>query len=259
MNPSIISIHYCPVKSLSFSSIKKTFVKKNLGIVNDRIFSFSRNINLKTAKLIQNLPKDRKLNHFLTLKNSPVLNKYKFTYNNDLLSMYKDEKIIISISEYENFNDDLISRKLLELEKSLIEPIFLLKNKKYPLFDTTHSSKISNTISLINLNSIKDLEKKINKVIEPSRFRGNLYISDIDAWEERNWINSIIRINKIHFKVVKHIARCSATNLQPNSDNITINLPRAIKKHYNHIDMGVYLSPLDDGEINICDNIYLNE
>ena len=259
MNCFISSIHYYPVKSLSFSSVQKSIIKKDFGIIYDRIFSFTRNINYKKAKLIEKFPKERKLNYFLTLKNSPVLNKYKFHYDKNELKLNQDNIMILSISTEDENKFYIYCKKLIELEKSLSKSLYLLKNEKYPFFDTTHSSKISNTISLINLNSIKDLEKKINKVIEPSRFRGNLYISDIDAWEERNWINSIIRINKIHFKVVKHIARCSATNLQPNSDNITINLPRAIKKHYNHIDMGVYLSPLDDGEINIGDNIYLNE
>ena len=71
MNSSISSIHYCPVKSLSFSSIKNIIVKKNLGISNDRIFSFTRNIDFEKAKLIQRKPLERKLNYFLTLKNSP--------------------------------------------------------------------------------------------------------------------------------------------------------------------------------------------
>ena len=37
---------------------------------------FSRNIDLEKAKLVERNPNERKLNNFLTLKNSPVLNKY---------------------------------------------------------------------------------------------------------------------------------------------------------------------------------------
>ena len=32
--------------------------------------------------------------------------------------------------------------------------------------------------------------------IEISRFRGNIYVDGINAWEERNWIGKIIKINK---------------------------------------------------------------
>ena len=72
MNCLIKSINYCPVKSVSFQSIETSNIKKNLGMPNDRIFAFSRGLDNKQSKLIENNPNERKLNNFLTLKNSPV-------------------------------------------------------------------------------------------------------------------------------------------------------------------------------------------
>ena len=80
MTCTIKLINYCPVKSLSFQSINSCQIKKNLGMPNDRIFAFSRGIDYEKAKTIEKNPKERKLNNFLTLKNSPVLNKYNFSY-----------------------------------------------------------------------------------------------------------------------------------------------------------------------------------
>ena len=37
------------------------------------------------AKLIEKNPNERKLNYFLTLKNSPVLNKYNFIYDAEVI------------------------------------------------------------------------------------------------------------------------------------------------------------------------------
>lgn len=259
MTPKIKSLHYSPVKSLSFININQCKIVKNLGIMNDRIFAFSREINQEQSEIIEKYPAKRKLNNFLTLKNSPILNKYKFNFYHDQLSLSYGNKLIISINS-NNFDEYIILCKtLIELEKSLLGPIYLLRNNKYPFFDTTHSKKISNTISLINLNSIKDLENKINKKIEFERFRGNFYIDGLKPWQERNWINKKILINNAMFKVIDNISRCSATNLQPNTDNVTINLPKFLNKHYNHIDMGIYLIPLNDGQINIEDKIIINE
>ncbi len=98
MNCRVSSIHYCPVKSISFQSMQSCEIKKNLGIANDRIFAFSRNVDLEKAKLIERDAKERKLNNFLTLKNSPVLNKYNFVYENNKLTLTYNNKDIISIS-----------------------------------------------------------------------------------------------------------------------------------------------------------------
>ena len=125
----------------------------------------------------------------------------------------------------------------------------------FPFYDTTNNSKVLNTVSLVNLNSIKNFEEKIDQQIEFERFRGNIYIKDIDAFEERNWINKILTINQVEFKVLQHIPRCSATNIKINSDEADMNLPNQLKKTYGHMDMGIYLYPLSNGKISIDDKI----
>ncbi len=252
---SVSSIYNCPVKTLSFQSIKLCNIKKGQGVSNDRIFAFSRGVNLEKAKLIEKIPKERKLNNFLTLKNSPILNKYNFTYDNNILTLMLKDKKLISINP-SNPNDlHLICEKLLELENSLKEPIFFLQNKDYPFYDTTNLNNIMNSISLININSIKDFEKKINKKVEIERFRANFYIDGVKAFEERNWINKIIKINNIPFKVQKNIPRCVAINIKPSTTDKSLNLLKSIKNIYNHFDMGIYLTALDNGQISIGDKI----
>ena len=255
---SISSIHCCPVKSLSFQSIEFCDVKKNIGILNDRIFAFSRGVDLERSKLIEKNPNERKLNNFLTLKNSPALNKYNFVYNNSKLTLIHNEKELISISADDPEQRSLLSEKLAELENSLVNPISLLKNKDFPFFDTSHSNNVFNSMSLINLNSVKDFEKKINENVEPQRFRGNFYIDGVEAWEEHNWIGKTIKINSVSFKVEKNIPRCVAINLKPKTDDNALNLLKSLKKTYDHYDMGVYLKALNDGKIKVRNKVELN-
>ena len=258
MSCSISSIYYCPVKTLSFQSTETCNVKKDLGMINDRIFAFSRGVDLEKAKSMEKNPNERKLNNLLTLKNSPTLNKYNFTYNKNRLSLNLKEKELITISTDIHEEKAKLSEKLNELEKSLAKPIFLLKNIEFPFFDTSNSNNIFNSISLINLNSVRNFEKKINEKVEFQRFRGNFYIDGIDSWEERNWIGKIIKINNISFKVEKNIPRCVAINLKPKTDDVTSNLLRSLKKNYNHYDMGIYLKALEDGKINVGDSVQLS-
>ena len=110
-------------------------------------------------------------------------------------------------------------------------------------------------ISLINIKSIEDFKNKTNQEFEIQRFRGNIYVDGIEAWEERNWIGKIIKINNISFKVEKNIPRCVAINLKPKTDDSSLNLLQSLKKTFNHFDMDIYLTDLDNGKINTGDII----
>ena len=132
-----------------------------------------------------------------------------------------------------------------------------MKNSEFPFFDTSISKKVDfvNSVSLLNIESINDFEKKINKKIETSIFRGNICIDGVEPWKERDWVGKTIKINNVSFKVEKNIPRCVAINLKPKSDDNSFNLLQLLKKTYNHFDMGIYLTALDSGDISIGNQI----
>ena len=261
MSLTISSINYCPVKSISFQSIDHCEIKKNIGIIGDRIFAFSKNLDQDQVKLFERNPEDRKgkWNKILTLKNSPFLNKYNFLLKEEKLTLTFKEKEILTIDVNTSSERQKLSNKIKELENSLKEPIVLMQNKDFPFFDTTISKKLDfiNSVSLINVQSIIDFQKKIGEEIETPRFRGNICIDGLKPWEERNWIGKVIKINDVSFKVEKNIPRCVAINLKPKTDNNSLNLLQSLKKTYNHFDMGIYLTALNDGKIKISSQIKL--
>ena len=262
MSATISSIHYCPVKSISYQSVENCNINKNIGLVADRIFAFAKDLNLNEANLFEQNPEYRKgkWNKILTLKNTPVLNKYNFLLNkNELILIFNDKKILTIDSNQSNERQKL-SDKITELEKTINNKIILMKNESFPFYDTSISKKVDfvNSISLLNTESIKDFEKKIDKKIERSIFRGNVCIEGVEAWKEREWIGKTLKINNVSFKVEKNIPRCVAINLKPKSDDNSFNLLKILKQTFNHFDMGIYLTPLEDGEINLLDKIEIN-
>ena len=259
MSATISSINYCPVKSVSFQTTNNCKIKKNVGIIGDRIFAFAKDLDVDNVQLFEKDPEERKgkWNKVLTLKNSPVLNKYNFLYKENRLTLTFKNKEILTIDINELSERQLLSNKIIELENSLKEPIVLMKNEESPFFDTSISNKVDfiNSVSLINIQSVNDFQKKIDKKVEISRFRGNICIDGIKPWEEQEWVGKIIKINNVSFKVEKKIPRCVAINLKPQTDDNSLNLLQALKKTYNHFDMGIYLSALEDGKINSGDKI----
>jgi len=248
----INKLYYSPVKSLSFSKAKTLTILKNIGIKYDRNFAFTNNLNQEKIKNIIKNPDKRKIFYFLSLKNYPELNQYNFDLNKNILKLNFQDNTILKTDLNKEEEIEILCRKMEKLFLN-IKKINFVRDSKNPFFDTMPSK----TISLINLNSIYDLEKKINQQIEYQRFRGNIYVDGMKSWIERDLINQIIIINNVRFRILKEIPRCSATNIKPQSSNYDLNIPQMLKKNYNHINMGIYLLPIDDGIINIDDQILL--
>ena len=250
----IENLFYSPVKSISFEESESLNVLTDRGIESDRIFAFVQNLDSNSIKNLIEDPKSRKLNNFLTLKNSPELNQYNFTYAKNKLILKKMDEIIISINPFSKNEKKLLCDKINQIilkDKKLD----LLMDEKNPFFDTMPN----NSISLINKKSISDFSNKISTNIEIERFRANIYIDGIAAWEERDWIGKTININNINFFVSDEISRCSATNLKPSTDIVTINLPNQLKKTYDHINMGLYIVPQQNGVISKEDKIIIHD
>ena len=250
----IKNLYFSPVKSLSFNNVDTLEIIKNIGIKNDRIFAFTNNLNLKDIELIKNDPLKREIYKFLSLKKYPELNKYNFLLENNFLILEFENNIILK-TDIDNQHEVKILCSKLEDILPNINNINLLKDSMNPFFDTMPNK----SISLINLNSIKDFEKLSNHQIEHERFRGNIYVEDLDKWEERKLVGKVLSINDLKFNVIKEIPRCSATNIKPKTYDINLNIPLNLKKIYNHINLGIYLNPLNDGKITKGEIIKINE
>ena len=261
MSATISSINYCPVKSVSFQATKSCEIKKDIGIIGDRVFAFAKDLDLEQAKLFEKGPGERKgkWNKVLTLKNSPALNKYNFIFKDKKLSLTLKDNEILTIDINQSNERQKLSEKMTELEDSLKQPMVLMKNYDFPFFDTSISNKVDfiNSVSLLNIQSINDFQKKIDKKIETSIFRGNICVDGVDPWKEREWIGKVIKINGISFKVEKNIPRCVAINLKPQTDDNSHSLLQLLKKTYDHFEMGIYLTALDDGQLNIGNKVIL--
>ena len=249
----IKQLFYSPVKSLSFSPINKLEILNNIGIKFDRNFAFTRDLDDNKINHVMQNPLDRKIINFLSLKHFPEINMYNFDFNNGFLYLKKNNNIILITDIKHEAEIDILCNKMQELIPK-VKRIRLVHDPMNPFFDTMPSK----TISLINLNSIRDFEKKLSKKIEFQRFRGNIYVDGLNPWDERNLINKTLIINNLKFKVTKEIPRCVATNIRPNSSEINLSIPISLKQFYNHINLGVYLIPLNDGNIKSNDDILID-
>ena len=109
--------------------------------------------------------------------------------------------------------------------------------------DLSHKS-----VSIINLNSVRALEQKLGYHIDPRRFRANLYIDGVPAWQEESWLDKTLSIGGVPLTVYRVTDRCAAINVDPETAQRDKTL-QGLKKQFGHLNMGVYATLEGDGEV----------
>ena len=104
-------------------------------------------------------------------------------------------------------------------------------------------------LSLINLESVRDLERVIGEPVDPLRFRGNVYVDGLPAWSELDWENKTFSIGSLKVKGVLRTQRCAATNVNPATAERDMNVPQTLRVSYGHMDMGIYCEVLEAGSL----------
>ncbi|MGI9421648.1 MAG: MOSC domain-containing protein [Hyphomicrobiaceae bacterium] len=110
-------------------------------------------------------------------------------------------------------------------------------------------------VHIINLETIRDLERSTGKSIDPLRFRANIYVDGMEPWSEFGWIDRSLSIGDAGFTVFARTKRCDATNVNPRKGVRDMNLPTLIQRNWGHSDFGIYAKVSSDGQIRTGDSI----
>ena len=119
----------------------------------------------------------------------------------------------------------------------------------------TFSDMPRHCLSLVNISSLRELERVMKIPIDPLRFRANLYFDTGTPWEELNWCSKIINIGSVTIKGFVRTERCSATNVNPETARRDVNIPLQLKKAFGHVDMGIYAKVIKGGTIHQGDSL----
>ena len=107
----------------------------------------------------------------------------------------------------------------------------------------------SGFVSIINLASVAALETLLGVPVHPLRFRANVYVTGWPAWHEFDLLDREIAIGDVRLKVTKRIARCAATNVDPDTGIRDLAIPDTLMRTYDHMDCGIYAQVIAGGEI----------
>jgi hypothetical protein len=122
---------------------------------------------------------------------------------------------------------------------------------------SVHSPMLMEAISIINLATVRALEKKIGQQVDPRRFRGNLLVDGIEPWSEFDLLEKRFGIGEVEVMGVRRTKRCPATEVNPDTAERDIRLPLELLERFGHSDLGIYVTVLSGGTLRTGDRIRL--
>lgn len=104
-------------------------------------------------------------------------------------------------------------------------------------------------LSLINLETVADLAAQAGQDLDPLRFRGNLYLSGLAAWEEFRLVGQLVRVGDAVLEILRPIDRCRAVSVNPTTGHADVNLPALLGARCGHVYCGMYARVVEGGRL----------
>lgn len=233
-----------PVKGLGPEYLECVEVEKGGSIPYDRVFAIAHGATEFDAASPAYLRKQ----HFLMLMSNPRLAAMRTTF------LGESGQLSATLPDGRTFDgclrDERDRRRLEELladyigEESRGGLPRIVSADGHRFFDMPNE-----LLSLINLESVAQLGRAVGAELDPIRFRGNVYVSGLGAWEEKRLVGSTIECGDLEFRVVQEISRCRATCVNPTTAEVDVDVPFELRRKYDTLNMGLYLSVVRGGTI----------
>ena len=112
-------------------------------------------------------------------------------------------------------------------------------------------------LHIVNLASLRELERAVGKPVHPLRFRANVYLEGLPAWEEFRWLDKDIELGPVRLSVFKRTVRCDATNVDPTTAQRDMAIPQVLLRTFGHQDFGVYARVTTMGRVAVGDKVII--
>lgn len=110
-------------------------------------------------------------------------------------------------------------------------------------------------LHLINLASLRELERVMGRELNPLRFRPNLVVDGLPPWQELELIGRSLDIGEARLEIFERTERCAATDVDPATAKRDTAIPAALLRTLGHSDFGIYARVTKGGKIAVGDTL----
>lgn len=256
MTISVSTIYRYPIKGLSPEPLERVTLAFGECLPHDRRFAIARAATRFDPAQPEWLPKT---DFFMLMRDEKLAQlRTRFNEQNGLLTIERNGQMLLRARMTDVADRILINAFFAEfLKDSPGGPPKVVEAPGHTFSDAKQkpNSTTYKYISLVNLASIGELERVVQVAVDPIRFRANLYLKGLPAWEELGWVGSEIMAGKARLRVVSPITRCAATAVNPATAERDLSIPSILQREFGHNHMGVYAEVVGGGELNRDDPI----
>jgi len=114
-------------------------------------------------------------------------------------------------------------------------------------------------VSILNVESLRDLERRLGRPLETARFRANVLVEGWPAWSEYGRKPGVsLLLGGAELKLMGDIDRCAATHVNPKTGVKDVDMVPALLSHTGHICCGVYAEVSASGRIAVGDQAVID-
>ncbi|MEO0730469.1 MAG: MOSC domain-containing protein [Pseudomonadota bacterium] len=230
----VAKIYQYPVKGLTPHRLEAVDVTEGEPLPFDRAFAIER----ATGKFDPLAPSYLPKVNFLMLMRDEKLAQLdaKFDETDQSLSIHRDGRRVVR-----GALDTPIGRSMIEqFFAGLMQPEVRGMPKIVQAPGHSFSDVAAKCVHIVNLESVRALERVANRSIDPLRFRANIYVDGLPEWSEFDWLDKRIRIGSAELSVWARTERCAATNVDPETAARDMAIPALLQRAFGHTDFGVY-------------------
>jgi uncharacterized protein len=238
-----------PVKGLTAEALETTEVADGGAIPWDRAFALAQGDAPFDPKAPAWLPKD----NFMCLKRNAIIAR--------LRSHFEPRSGVLTIRA--PGGETVSENALTELGRARIEA-FLVRfmgeeARGAPRFHHIPGHVFGDqklpVVSLISLSSLRDFEARVGARRHRRRFRANVWFSGAAPWSELDWVGKEIQLGGATLRVLKRIARCPATQVNPETAERDADPVAELRRLYGHVDLGLHAQVIEGGRFAVGDAI----
>jgi uncharacterized protein YcbX len=249
--PSVVALYRYPVKGLSPEPMRTIALSPGETVPGDRTWAIENGPGGFDTENPKYLPKI----HFLMLMRDEKLATLETKYDDatETLTIFRDGKQVARGNLGTPIGRQLIEQFMAAyMKESLRGPPKIVFSRGHSFTDMK-----AKCVHIVNLASVRDLERIVGRRLDPLRFRPNIVLDGVPAWQELDWLDRKLSVGKTELSVFHRTRRCDATNVDPETGVRDLSIPAALQRALGHADVGVYGRVETGGEIAIGDTAAL--